>query len=34
MNCDGDIALYDKDINETDRTRIELEARLEGTLYP
>jgi hypothetical protein len=34
MACDADIAAYDKDIAESTRDRIELEARLEGTLYP
>jgi hypothetical protein len=34
MACDADIAAYDKDIAETDRARIEYEAKLEGVLYP
>jgi hypothetical protein len=29
-----DIAAYDKDLNESNRERITLEAKLEGDLYP
>lgn len=32
--CNVDIAAYDKDLAESNRERIILEAKLEGDLYP
>jgi hypothetical protein len=33
-SCNYDIATYDKDIAESNTQRIQLEAKLEGELYP
>jgi hypothetical protein len=32
--CNADIAAFDKDLAESERNRIDLEAKLEGELYP
>jgi len=32
--CNADIAAYDKDLAESNTKRIQLEAKLEGDLYP